>query len=279
MKKLLTICLLLLLSVAGIQAKTWRLVWHDEFDRDGAPDTTRWIYEHGFVRNEEAQWYQPDNVTCRDGYLVIEGRREKKANPWYEAGSEDWRKNRPEAEYTSGSINTCGKFEFLYGRVEVRAKIPTAPGAWPAIWFKGLGAPWPSNGEIDLMEYYRIDGVPHILANACWGSDRPHTAVWNARRVPFSHFTDRDRLWAERFHVWRMDWDEEHIRLYLDDELLNDIPMTQPVNGKDAAEGVNPFTRRQFLLLNLAMGGMAGGPIDDDALPLRYYVDYVRVYQ
>ena len=138
--------------------------------------------------------------------------------------------------------------------------------------------PWPSCGEIDVMEYYRIKGVPHILANVAWGNDRPFEAVWNSKRVPFTHFTSRDEAWARRFHVWRMDWDETSIRLYLDDELLNEVPMSQTVNGK-IGRNINPFTRKQYILLNLALGGDNGGEIDDAAFPMRYEIDYVRIYE
>ena len=76
-----------------------------------------------------------------------------------------------------------------------------------------------------------------------------------------------------------MDWDEQAIRIYLDDELLNEIPLSKTINEGTKAKGFNPFTQEQYILLNLAMGGNNGGPIDDTALPMRYEVDYVRVYQ
>ena len=138
--------------------------------------------------------------------------------------------------------------------------------------------PWPSCGEIDVMEYYRINGVPHILANAAWGNDQPYNATWNSKRIPFSHFTEKKPHWADEFHVWRMDWTPEAIRIYLDDELLNDIPLSQTVNGS-IGKHTNPFTRPQYILLNLAVGGDNGGAIDDTAFPMRYEIDYVRVYQ
>ena len=128
------------------------------------------------------------------------------------------------------------------------------------------------------MEYYRIDGVPHILANAAWGTDRRYVAKWDSQAVPFSHFTDKDPQWAEKFHVWRMDWDEEAIRLYLDDELLNEIPLSETINGS-LGKGTNPFKQPHYILLNLALGGINGGTIDDTAFPMRYEIDYVRVYQ
>jgi len=138
--------------------------------------------------------------------------------------------------------------------------------------------PWPSYGEIDVMEYYRIGGVPHILANAAWGDDLPYHAVWNSKKIPFSHFTEKGAQWADQFHLWRMDWTPQSIRIYLDDELLNDIPMSETVNGS-VGHHINPFTRPQYLLLNLALGGDNGGTIDDAAMPMKYEIDYVRVYQ
>lgn len=256
----------------------WELVWSDEFNEEGRPDTACWNYEQGFVRNEEAQWYQPDNACCRDGRLLIEGRREVVKNPAYTPGAADWRLNRPEAAYTSACLTTAGKKEFLYGRFEIRARIPVGGGAWPAIWTLGKDREWPSCGEIDLMEYYRINGVPHILANAAWGNDRPYEAVWNSAKIPYTHFTAADSLWADAFHIWRMDWDETAIRLYLDDELLNEIPLSTTQNGSRGAYA-NPFRQPHYLLLNLAIGGIHGGEPDEKAFPMKYEIDYVRVYQ
>ena len=270
--------MLLLLAHLQIAAQEWRLVWSDEFNGNGKPNEATWSYEEGFVRNHEDQWYQAENAFLQDGLLIIEGRKEQRPNPTYRPEGHYWGQQRPNIEYTSACLHTRGKREFLYGRLEVCARIPTAGGSWPAIWTLGNEMPWPSCGEIDVMEYYRIKGVPHILANVAWGNDRPFEAVWNSKRVPFTHFTSRDEAWARRFHVWRMDWDETSIRLYLDDELLNEVPMSQTVNGK-IGRNVNPFTRKQYILLNLALGGDNGGEIDDAAFPMRYEIDYVRIYE
>ena len=265
------------LSVAA-QEKEWQLVWSDEFNRDGRPDTAVWNYEHGFVRNQEAQWYQAENAWQQDGLLIIEARKEQRDNPTYRPNGRYWGQQRKTIDYTSACLTTAGKKSFLYGRLEVCARIPTAPGAWPAIWTLGSGMEWPSCGEIDIMEYYPIKGVPHILANAAWGNDQRFHAVWSSQKIPFTHFTERDNDWAQKFHVWRMDWDEAHIRIYLDDELLNDIPLSTTVNGR-IGHHENPFRKPQYILLNLALGGLNGGPIDDTALPMRYEIDYVRIYQ
>lgn len=262
---------------SAVWADDYHLVWSDEFNDDGAPDSTVWNYEEGFVRNQEAQWYQAANAWQQDGCLIIEARREHRNNPTYDPASRHWGKKREFIDYTSACLTTAGKKNFLYGRLEVCARIPTASGSWPAIWTLGSGAEWPSCGEIDIMEYYRIGGIPHILANAAWGNDQRFNAVWNSKKIPFAHFIEKSSDWADQFHVWRMDWDEEHIRIYLDDELLNDISLSTTVNGS-IGHGENPFRKPHYILLNLALGGQNGGPIDDSAFPMRYEIDYVRIY-
>lgn len=256
----------------------YKLVWNDEFNNEGQPDPKNWSYETGFARNEELQWYQQDNAFCKNGVLTITGRKEQIKNPEYDASSNDWRKNREYAEYTSSSIKTESKKEFQYGRFEIRAKIPTARGSWPAIWTLGKSMEWPSNGEIDIMEFYRIKDIPHILANAAWGTDRQFNANWKSSATPFSHFLDKDPDWENKFHVWRMDWDEKYIRLYLDDELLNEVSLEETYNGS-LGKKKNPFRQPHYLLLNLAIGGMHGGTPDNAAFPLTYEIDYVRIYQ
>jgi beta-glucanase (GH16 family) len=254
------------------------LFWSDEFNGTGRPDAATWNYEEGFVRNHEAQWYQADNAFLQDGLLVIEARKEHRPNPTYRADGRYWGQQRPDIDYTSACLTSQGKREFLYGRLEVCARIPVDGGSWPAIWTLGSGMQWPSCGEIDVMEFYRIKDEPHILANVAWGNDRPFQPVWNSKKVPFTHFTNRDERWAQRFHVWRMDWDETSIRLYLDDELMNEVPLSTTVNGS-VGRHQNPFTRKQYILLNLALGGDCGGEIDDSAFPMRYEIDYVRIYE
>lgn len=277
--KVISLVVVLSTSLCVQAQDDWQLVWSDEFNADGPLNPSVWNAENGYARNEEAQWYQPDNATCTGGLLVIEARKEEnRKNPLYVPGSKDWRKNREFVKYTSSSVTTAGKKEFRYGRFEISARIPVTKGAWPAIWALGSGMDWPSCGEIDIMEFYQIKGIPHILANAAWGTDREWNAKWDSSATPYSHFTDKDPDWASKFHTWRMDWDEEAIRLYLDDELLNEIPLSTTTNGS-IGKGTNPFTKPQYLLLNLAIGGINGGPIDETALPMKYEIDYVRVYQ
>ena len=158
------------------------LVWQEEFDKEGKPDSTVWQYENGFVRNHELQWYQPDNAYCKGGVLHIDARRTHLPNPNFVANSPNWKKNRSHITFTSASINTRGKKEWQFGTFIIRAKIDTTMGAWPAIWTLGVKEPWPANGEIDIMEFYRTKtGDPIILGNFAWGTGKPNVAKWDDR--------------------------------------------------------------------------------------------------
>lgn len=272
--------LLLMLPVAAMAdlVPADSLVWADEFNVDGVPNPEFWTSERGFVRNKEVQWYQPENSYCHGGLLIIEAREEHKPNPDYNPESTFWGDLRPEIECTSGSLRSQHKVQFQYGRLEVRARIPALKsGAWPAIWTLGDNKPWPSNGEIDLMEYYMVKGVPSILANAAWGGDKQGKAVWNTQIYPLSHFLEKDPEWVDRFHVWVLEWTPEEIRISLDGEVLNTTDLSKTINGKGAREGINPFHEPQFVLLNLAIGTHNDDP-DYSRYPLRYEVDYVRLY-
>ena len=259
-------------AAAALAGDDYVLVWADEFNDGIEPDPASWTFERGFVRNEELQWYQRDNAFIDNGLLVIEGRRERRKNPDYDASSRNWRLNRKRAEYTSSLVTTRGLRSWLYGRFEVRARIRTDAGLWPAIWFLGVDGDWPGNGEIDLMEYYAGD----VLANFAWG--RPARSggkpVWDAVRTPLESFGDD---WQDDFHIWRMDWSESSIELYVDDRLLNRIDVETAENPPGVLPRY-PFRQPQYLLINLAIGGQGGDP-RRTALPTRYEIDYVRVYQ
>jgi beta-glucanase (GH16 family) len=272
MKSYLAIICILICAVASAdESKAWKLVWADEFNTDGKPNPKNWIYEKGFVRNHELQWYQQDNAFCEKGRLMIEGRRERKANPNYKKGSNKWQQQRPFAKYTSSSIKTKVLHTWKYGRFVVRAKIIAKPGLWPAIWFLGKEGSWPSNGEIDLMEFYG----GNILANACWEGREIHKATWDSSKTPVAKLA---KNWDKDFHIWRMDWDEKSIKLYVDNRLLNTIELNK-TNNKAGRGLTNPFHQPHYLLLNLAIGGKAGGDPSKTAFPSRYEIDYVRVYQ
>jgi beta-glucanase (GH16 family) len=247
----------------------YHLVWSDEFDVNGAPNPDNWGFEQGFARNEEAQWYQPDNASVQAGFLIIEGRREQVPNPNYQAGSGDWKKNRQFADYTSSSLHTRDRQSFQYGRFEMRARIVAEAGLWPAFWTLGVAGEWPSCGEIDIMEFYNS----RLHANVACGTSTQWQAKWDSASKLVTDFGDAD--WDAKFHVWRMDWDEQQIALSVDEQQLNTSNLADMLN----ANGSSPFEQPHYILVNLAIGGLSGGNPANTAFPSRYEVDYVRVFQ
>lgn len=266
------------LSLLYTPETPYSLVWSDEFNGTGTVDAANWSFENGFVRNEEQQWYQPDNAFQKDGYLVFEARKENpmntRLNPNYVAGSTDWRKARRYINYTAASIKTVGKRSWLYGRFEIRAKVTNLNGTWPAIWTLGNSCEWPSNGEVDIMENYG----GNVLANFAWGTNTRWTAKWDTFKKSASSLIAKDPDWFSKFHIWTFDWDEKRMSIYLDDELLNEVDLSTTINGTAACSGQNPFKQPHYLLLNLALISNAT-TVSNLPFPNQYVVDYVRVYQ
>ncbi|MDD7984296.1 glycoside hydrolase family 16 protein [Lentisphaera marina] len=258
-------------SIAVKATNDYRLVWHEEFNENGRPNPEKWEFEKGFKRNRELQWYQEVNAFCKDGSLFIEARRENKLNPNFIAQSKKWQNKRKNIYYTSSCITS--KQSWKYGRFEIRARLKADKGLWPAIWFLGTEGQWPSNGEIDLMEYYN----DMILANACWGTKQAYKAKWDSSKTPYQDFKDPN--WDQKFHVWRMDWNKNSIKLYLDDQLLNSIDLQKAINPDSSRGPKEPFQQKHYLLLNLAIGGTNGGDPSETRFPNHFEIDYVRIYQ
>jgi len=256
----------------------YKLVWSDEFNGTGAVDAANWSFENGFVRNEEQQWYQPENAFQKDGFLVFEARKENpintRLNPNYVAGSTDWRKARRYINYTAASIKTVGKRSWLYGRFEIRAKVTNLNGTWPAIWTLGNSCEWPSNGEVDIMENYG----GNVLANFAWGTNTRWTAKWDSFKKSASSLIAKDPDWFSKFHIWTLDWDENKMSIYLDGELLNEVDLSTTINGTSVCSSQNPFKQPHYLLLNLALISNAT-TVSNLPFPNQYVVDYARVYQ
>jgi beta-glucanase (GH16 family) len=229
----------------------WNLVWSDEFNYSGTPDPANWGYESGYVRNNEAQYYQQANASCDGSQLIIEARR-----------------NDGSYSYTSSSLITRNKHQWTYGRFEMRGKIPCVTGSWPAWWAVGIGAngSWPKCGEIDMMEYYKN----MLLANVCY-QNSGGSQVWDSSTKDVSTLGSG---WANNYHVWVMEWDTNTINLYSDDALLNTFDVNSATVGS-----YNPFRTSIWMFANLAIGGNNGGDPAGTTFPLRYYVDYIRVYQ
>lgn len=238
----------------GPAAQEPKLVWSDEFDRDGPPDPAKWDVELGRIRNQEKQHYRRENARVEGGHLVIEARKEA-----FE-----------KAAYTSASVITQGKAAWTSGRIEVRAKLPRGRGVWPAIWLLGQRMPevgWPACGEIDVMEYVGFD--PDVVhANI-------HCKAYNhlngkGKGAPFK----LPEPWKD-FHVYAVDWTAERLEFSVDGQ--RSFTFANEKKGVDSW----PYDQPHYLILNLAVGGSWGGQkgIDDAIFPQQFRIDYVRVYQ
>jgi beta-glucanase (GH16 family) len=248
----------------------WKLVWHDEFSTNGPPNPADWNCEHGFVRNHELQWYQPENAVCTNGLLVIEARAEHRPNPDYAPGSTDWPTSREWIDCTSASLTTRGLHEFKYGKFEMRARIDTRLGSWPAFWTLGADigrTHWPACGEVDIMEFY----TGTVLAN--FGFSLDLKTKWLANRLPVAELGGE--AWSKAFHIWTMEWDDKKIDLRLDGRLMNHLDLASADNANQG----NPFHRPVYFILNQAIGGDCGGDPSQTKFPIRYEIDWVRVYQ
>ncbi len=254
-------------------AADWKLVWSDEFDRPGLPDPAKWSHEVGFIRNHELQFYTKDrkkNCRVRDGMLIIQARKEKFKNPDYDPSSPEWQKSRKHAEYTSACLITRGKGEWTYGRVEVRAKLPTGKGTWPAAWMLGNDfgeIPWPDCGEIDIMENVGYD-PDTVHANI-------HTKAYNhVLRTNKGAKLFLPKPW-DAFHVYAVEWFPDHMEFFVDD--VKYFSFANEGRGNDTW----PYDKPYYLILNFAVGGDWGGAkgVDPKIFPQQYVIDYVRVYQ
>ena len=257
-------------------SNSWQLVWSDEFDYEGPPDPTKWNIEEWAARvvNDEDQAYtsRAENVRVKDGHLVIEAHKE----------------DYDDALYTSARLQSQGKGDFLYGRFEVRAKLPRGQGTWPAIWmlpsdpfayattcsddpdWQGSADcdAWPNSGEMDIMEHVgyqmgHVHGTVHTKAY--------YWAVWKQRKGRII-LDDVD----EAFHDYVLEWSPEQIEVYVDDTLYFTY-----INEGTGWE-TWPFDKPFHLVLNIAVGGMwgrSGGSIDDAVFPQQMLIDYVRVYE
>lgn len=258
MYKLFFLFLLLLISCSKESVAQFEsLIWSDEFDYTGLPDQTKWNYEVGLVRNNEKQYYTEkrlENARVENGHLIIEAKKET-----YKG-----------SEYTSVSLITKNKEEWQYGRIEVKAKLPTGVGMWPAIWMLGKNISkvgWPQCGEIDIMENVGFDPLV-IHANI-------HTEAYNHVKGTNkgNKITIEDP--SKDFHVYAVNWSKEKMEFFVDDNLY----FTFYNKNKTTKEW--PFDQPFYLILNIAVGGGWGGQkgIDDSIFPQQMIIDYVRIYE
>ena len=256
--------LFLFVSVA-LRAQVGALLWSDEFNADGLPDSTKWSYEKGFVRGGEFQYYTAGrsvNAVVAGGKLRITCRKEPFPNAAFVPGDSAWNRSRDTASYTSASIHTFKKMGFLYGRIEARAKLPRGRGTWPAIWLLGenIGAGWPECGEIDIMEAFGAEPKA-IYATLHYAGPDGKDAPAGKKRV---------RKHAVRgFHTYAIDWGPDLIVWYFDGREYFRFE-TEPAG--------ETFRKPFYLIMNLAFGSSWAPQVDDAALPQQFLVDYVRYY-
>lgn len=231
---------------------TTTYTWSDEFNVDGAPDPNKWGYDIGTGSggwgNNELEYYtsRTDNAIVSNGTLKIKLKKESYSG----------------SAYTSARLTSNNKFSFKYGKVEVRAKLPSDGGTWPAIWMLGSDFAtntWPACGEIDIMEHKgndlnRIYGTLHYPGHSGGNGDGANTVISGAT-------TD--------FHVYGLEWNASTIKISIDGNVFKTV----------ANSGSVPFNHNFFIILNLAMGGTFGGAVDPAFTNGTLEIDYVRVTQ
>lgn len=254
---------ILTIYVEGGSGNNDVLVWYDEFDGTGSLDSSKWAYDtvdyigNGWGNGEEQTYTNStNNVTMENGSLKI-------------------KVHKTATGYTSGRIKTKGKFEFKYGRVDIKAKLPTVQGSWPALWMLGAnidgadGVGWPQCGEIDIMEQFQnknsVSATLHWYDSNNVNADNPLGQASYGQSKSGSSYDD--------WHVYTLDWTPSNIKVYVDD--VEYFSMSTSSSSL-------PFNENFFLLFNVAMGGTNGGPIDPN-LSIGYLdameVDYIKVYQ
>ena len=226
------------------------LVWEDDFNTDGTPDATKWTNDLGAGGwgNGEEQTYtnNVENAKVEGGSLKITAKSDGSGG------------------YTSARLKSQGLYNFTYGRVEVKAKLPASQGTWPAIWMLGSNQPvvgWPQSGEIDIMEQTGDD--KNTVLGTCHWFDVPSNA-------PASYGTNTAVTNASsEFHLYTVEWTDVSVKIYLDDVMYYEL----------ANSSTLPFNSDFFLILNVAMGGTLGGTIDPAFSEDTMEIDYVKVYQ
>ncbi len=256
-------------SVASVPLPGWTLVWSDEFNTPGLPNSRKWAYDTERNRagwyNNELQYYanaRLENSRVENGSLFITARNERLIT-----ASDYGNQN-----YTSARLITRGLASWTYGFWEIRAKLPCGLGTWPAIWLLGSGGRWPDDGEIDILEQkgfsaaekQQILGTVHTKAYN-WSSGTLGVAKGASTSLPNA---------CTAFNNYQMRWDEDRIVIG-----VNGVEYFEFVNPKNDDVKQWPFNAPQYLILNLAMGGDLGGAVNTTQLPASMEVDYVRVYR
>jgi len=236
------------------------LVWEENFDYEGAPNPEKWeaqVGGHGWGNNELQFYTASGNAWVEGGRLIIEARKQ----------------DIEDKNITSARIRT--KASWKYGRIEVRAKIPSGLGVWPAVWMMPVPISaknkWPVCGEIDIMEHVAyMKNIVHATV---------HTGAYNHMKKTQRGGTMLVKNLTDDFHVYSVDWSEREMIFRVDGNII--FTYNPWEDGNNVTDAEWPFNKPFYLILNLAFGGNWGGArgVDMSALPARYEIDYVRVYQ
>lgn len=251
MQSLVFLSTLFFQNEAISQTQFTKLVWADEFNYKGLPDSSKWGYAvggHGWGNNELQYYTEKDtlNAKVENGVLKIIARKQKKEN----------------REYTSARLLTKNKFDFKYGRIEAVAKIPASAGTWPAIWMLGSTIEqvnWPACGEIDIMEHRGIE-LNKIFGTLHYPGHSGGKGNGKTLNIPTA---------TSSFHNYAVEWNAIEIKFYIDNELYHTVANNESI----------PFNHNFFILLNLAIGGNFGGTVDPLFAIDSMEIDYVRVFQ
>lgn len=269
-------CLLLPATAATVTKKApktlpggWTLEWADEFT-GGKLNEKYWSHEIGVIRNKGTQQsYTEKAVKLKGGYLVLRSEFKETKNENYKEGSSNWVQQAKTTPYSSGSVTTNKKLNFSFGRLEVRAKMPEAKGAWPAIWLIGSnGWGWPKCGEIDILEHLsQSPGKCYMTLH--WGANGTQSTKSKGFETNIPNPYDK-------FHVYAMEWDEKELKMFIDDKEVAKWDLSMA----DYPDGTNPFHTPHHLILNTAIGGQGTWPeaADGKDYPVEYIIDYVRYY-
>ncbi|MBI9042089.1 family 16 glycosylhydrolase [Lutibacter sp.] len=243
--------------------KEYNLVWSDEFEYSGLPDSLKWNYRsggQGFGNNEKQFYLEKslENSFVKNGKLHIVALKKDIENK----------------HYTSARLTTYNRFVFQYGKIEVMAKLPEGKGTWPAIWMlpeslRKKEESWPLCGEIDIMEHVGKD--PNMVHVSLHSKEYNH--IMNTQITHFDRISDV----FNDFHLYGIEWTPEFMKFYIDNKLFFEAKKGE--NGMVSTNEGWPFDKPYFLILNLAIGGNWGGEIDDAIFPSEMLVDYVRIYQ
>ncbi len=246
-----------------VPGQDWNLVWSDEFEADSI-DKNNWnfqVVEAGHF-NEEWQRYTNSgkNAYIEDGCLIIKAIHESDEHAM--------------GNYTSARMHTANKQTLKYGKIVTRAKLPFSNGIWPAFWMLGANidenggdTPWPQSGEIDIFELYGSKNDSLVEANIHYADTSGSHAHMGA--TPFKL---KDGKFADAFHIFELDWDENRVAWLVDGIEYASISIT--------ADEMSEFHKEFFILLNVAVGGTwAGYPDANSIFPQSMYVDWLRVYQ